>query len=350
MNRSAPLRMEDVARELGVHRTTVSLALRRDPRIPAATQEAVRAAAARLGYRPNPLVVALMQQQRGRKSQHGVTTLAYLTFDTPGEVWRRNPAYVEINAGAQTRAAELNFRLEEFSLTRGGMNPRRLRQILLARGIGGVLLSPPPGAESRVDFDLTDFAAIGIGLRIREPIVERVSTDHYQAMRLAVRMCRERGYRRLGLVVGDTASERIGHRWEAAFLMEHWLEGGRTTVPVLSGPINTAARATPPDFAAWLRRTKPDVVIATPSDRASEWLAELRAVRPQAGLVSLGLRDRRGRVAGIWQNHARVGAMAVELLVAKLQRNERGADHALDTHLIEGEWVDGATLPTRSAK
>lgn len=339
--------MEDVARALGVHRTTVSLALRRDPRIPAETQAAVRATAERLGYRPNPLVAALMQQQRGRKSQHGVTTLAYLTFDSAGEVWRRNPAYVEIYDGAKARAAELSFRLEEFSLTRGGMNPRRLRQILLARGIGGVLVSPPPGAGSRVDFDLTDFAAIGIGLRIREPILERVSTDHYQATRLAVQMCRARGYRRLGLVVGDTASERIGHRWEAAFLMEHWRGRGAANVPVLSGPINTAVQATPPGFTAWLRRHRPDAVLATPSDQADAWLKAIRAVAPQTALVSLGLRDRRGKIAGIWQNHARVGEMAAELLVAKLQRNERGADHAMDTHLVEGEWIDGATLPPR---
>ncbi len=339
--------MEDVARALGVHRTTVSLALRRDPRIPEATQAAVRAAAERLGYRPNPLVAALMQQQRGRRPKHGVTTLAYLTFDSETEVWRRNPAYVEIYDGAKARAAELNFRLEEFSLTRGRMNPRRLRQILLTRGIGGVLISPPPGAGSRVDFDVTDFAAIGIGLRIREPILERVSTDHYQATRLAVQMCRARGYRRVGLVVGDMASERIGHRWEAAFLMEHWREPGAANVPMLRGPINTAVQATPPGFAAWLRRYKPDAVLATPSDRADEWLKTIRAVSASTALVSLGLRDRRGKIAGIWQNHARVGEMATELLVAKLQRNERGADHAMDTHLVEGEWIDGASLPRK---
>ncbi len=347
MNRTVSPRMEDVARALGVHRTTVSLALRRDPRIPEETQVAVRAAAERLGYRPNPLVAALMQQQRGRKSKAGVTTLAYLTFDSDGEVWRRNPAYLEIYDGAQARAAELSFRLEEFSLTRGGMNANRLRQILLTRGIGGVLISPPPGAGSRVDFDVTDFAAIGIGLRIREPILERVSTDHYQATRLAVQMCRARGYRRLGLVVGDTASERIGHRWEAAFLMEHWRVSGGANVPVLSGPINTEEQATPPGFATWLRRYKPDVVLATPSDRAEEWLKAIRGGAPKTALVSLGLRDRRGKIAGIWQNHARVGEMAAELLVAKLQRNERGADHAMDTHLVEGEWIDGATLPPR---
>ena len=339
--------MEDVARALGVHRTTVSLALRRDPRIPKQTQETVIAAAERLGYRPNPLVSALMQLQRGRRKSHGVTTLAYLTYDSAREAWRRNPAYVEIFESALGRAASLGYRLEEFSLTKGGMNPSRVQRILLARGIRGVLLAPPPGSDSRVEINLKDFAAIGLGLRIREPFIERVSTDHYQAMRLTLRACREKGYRRPGLVVGETASERIGHRWEAAFLVENWMAADQEPIPILTGTINDGPRATPPKFSAWLKRHRPDVVITTPSDRAAEWIAAIRAVSAKIGFASLGLRDRSGKIAGVWQNHTRLGAIAVELLAAKLQRNEHGAEHATDTHLVEGEWVDGSSLPER---
>lgn len=339
--------MEDVALALGVHRTTVSLALRRDPRIPSATQEKIRAAAEKLGYRPNPLVAALMQQQRGRQTSRGVTTLAYLTYDNVKEEWRQNPAYVEIFDGALTRAGSLGYRLEEFSLTKGGMNPRRVQQILRTRGIRGVILAPPPGSDSRVEINLKDFAAIGLGLRIQEPFIERVSTDHYQAMRLTVRACRAKGYRRPGLVVGETASERIGHRWEAAFLVEGWMTARRKSVPILTGPINHGARATPPEFQNWLTQHRPDVVITTPSDRAAEWLAAIQATSPQTGFASLGLRDRSGKIAGVWQNHARLGAIAVELLAAKLQRNEHGAEHATDTHLVEGEWIDGASLPAK---
>ncbi len=53
--------LDDVARSAGVHRTTVSLALRNHPRIPQATRDRVKQIANDLGYRINPLVSALMQ-------------------------------------------------------------------------------------------------------------------------------------------------------------------------------------------------------------------------------------------------------------------------------------------------
>jgi DNA-binding LacI/PurR family transcriptional regulator len=339
--------MEDVARAAGVHRTTVSLALRRHPRIPAATRAAILNVARQMDYRPNPLVAALMQQHRGRNPAAGITSMAYLTFDTPAEKWRANASYLEIHAGAQTRAHELGFKLEEFPFYSRGMNPRRLRQILLTRSIRGIILSPPPGAQESVPFDISDFAVIGIGLRIHSPLVERVSTDHYQAMRLALTACHERGYTRPGLVLEPTASARIGHRWEAAFLMEHWLRDLPAKPLILNPAGPRDVGVAPRGFAGWLRRHKPDVIITTTSDQGDEWRRLLRHLAPKAALVSLGLRNRTGALAGIWQNHHRLGGMAVELLASKLQRNETGSDHATDAHLVEGSWIDGKTLPMR---
>ena len=51
---------DDVARAAGVHRTTVSLALKRHPRIPRETQERVRRIADALGYQPDPMLSSLV--------------------------------------------------------------------------------------------------------------------------------------------------------------------------------------------------------------------------------------------------------------------------------------------------
>ena len=49
-----------IAAKAGVSRTTVSFALRGHAKIPLATADRVRAAAAELGYRPNPRVAAII--------------------------------------------------------------------------------------------------------------------------------------------------------------------------------------------------------------------------------------------------------------------------------------------------
>ncbi len=71
--------MADVARAAGVHPATVSRALRDDPRITAPVRRKVRAAAARLGYRKNPLVAALMSARRARTAAGYQATLAFVT-------------------------------------------------------------------------------------------------------------------------------------------------------------------------------------------------------------------------------------------------------------------------------
>lgn len=48
--------MSDVASVAGVHKSTVSLALRNQPKLNAATRERIRKIAAELGYQPDPML------------------------------------------------------------------------------------------------------------------------------------------------------------------------------------------------------------------------------------------------------------------------------------------------------
>jgi hypothetical protein len=52
--------------------------------------------------------------------------------------------------------------------------------------------------------------------------------------------------------------------------------------------------------------------------------------------------------AGVDQDHARGGTAAIDLLVAKLNRNEIGPETAPSGILDEGIWHDGPSLPRRS--
>lgn len=335
--------MQDVADAMGVHRTTVSLALRSHPSIPPTTRERIRRAAEEMGYRPNPLVAALMSQQRRGKTPSGITTMALITADTAREHWRDILAYREMFAGAKAHADRFGFRLEEFSLTQGDMTGRRIREILTARGIQALLIPPLPGFEDEFPFSLDDFCVMGIGQHRLEPQIDVVDNDHHEAVRLILRKCRERGYRRPGLIVSSSMQRRTGYRWVAAFVLEHWLHSFEGEARILM--TERSGQLWPNNFDHWMKEGQPDVLIANFGNDIQGWKQHPR-LQDKIGLVSLGIREPSGELSGIDQNHTRTGGLAVELLIGKLQRNETGLNVRRELHLVQGVWHEGTSLPT----
>src|SRR6187402_3291661 len=135
-------RMKDVAALLGVHPTTVSLALRGHPSIPETTQLRVRRAAEKLGYRPNPLVSALMSHRRAPHLAFRHTTLAFVTSSFPPDEWRKSQTLRDLLGGASERARVRGYKVEEFALFADRMTPPRFNQVLRSRGILGLIIAP----------------------------------------------------------------------------------------------------------------------------------------------------------------------------------------------------------------
>lgn len=131
--------IRDVARALGVSHTTVSMALRNDPRILPATRQKVNQAAVRLGYRSDPIVSELMAQLRASRARSNEVPLAFLTAWPTRDGWRKVMDHVDFFKGALARATELGYGLDEFWLREPGMTPQRMTSILRTRGIRGSL-------------------------------------------------------------------------------------------------------------------------------------------------------------------------------------------------------------------
>ena len=70
--------LKDIANETGLSISTVSEALRNSPKVRPGTRKLVEEAAARLHYRPNPLVTALMSQVREAKQPTDSLVLALI--------------------------------------------------------------------------------------------------------------------------------------------------------------------------------------------------------------------------------------------------------------------------------
>ena len=64
--------MKDVAKEAGVHQTTVSLALRNHPSLPKSTRDRIQELAHSMGYRPDPAISAIAAQRWSCGTSHGI--------------------------------------------------------------------------------------------------------------------------------------------------------------------------------------------------------------------------------------------------------------------------------------
>jgi len=336
--------LQDVADAAGVHRSTVSLALRNHPRISPAVRERIRRLAERLGYRVNPLVAALMSSRRsGRAAKH--VALAYVTNYPTRYGWR--PPYhnrPDFFPGAAERAKDFGYRLEDFWLAEPGMTSERFGDILTARGIHGLILGRLPPGQSRLDLPWGRFSCVALGLTLRSPLLHHVTENHFDAVWQGMQRCLERGYRRVGFLFSEANdSPRVGDRWMGAFLSQQlrWPKVDQL-------PPCPAVPADESSFRKWFQKVRPDALVVTHARPVLGWLEGLGVEVPR----DLGLVDLEGQpsldCAGVRYDPATTGGLAVEMLLGLMHRNDTGVPGDQHEVLLNGEWHEGSTLPRRA--
>lgn len=341
---SPPVRltMRQLAATAGVSHVTVSRALRNDPSISRATTRRIQALARRLGYRPNPLVSALMTQLRASRPHPHQATIAYLNTWWPRSAWNSCDTKTSQFAGARERASELGYRLENFWLHEPGMTGRRLAQMFRARGIQGILIGPIENQARPLSFPWKDFTLAAIAYSLHEPDLHRACHAHFRGMYRCMDELIGRGFRRIGYVSSLDFEHRVNSLWGAAYyLQQHRLEPADRLEPLLF-----RNEAEPAGLKAWLEAARPDAIVnALPG--VYELLAGLGAPIP-GGLafvhLDLPTKLRSAGVSGIDQLSQRVGAVAVELVTSQLYTNVSGLPEHPTTQLIEGAWIEGRTI------
>ncbi len=335
--------LEDVAKRAGVHRTTVSLSLRDHPRIPAATRERVKAIATELGYRMNPLVSALMQSRRsGKPVKHAA--LAYVTNYPTRYGWRpEHHDRPNFFPGAAERAQDFGYKLEHFWLAEPGMTPRRFCDMLSARSINGLIIGRLPPGQSSLELEWNRFSCVALGMTLRSPILHHVTENHYDTVWQSMDRCRERGYKRIGIVFPDgNDSPRVGDRWLGAYFTQQLRFPLRDRLPLCSEkPTDESA------FRAWFLKNKPDAILVNNARLLIEWLEKLKVKVPgDVGIVSLEHR-RDFECTGMYYDPAKIGGLAIEMLIGLMHRNETGVPSVQHEVLLTGEWREHHLLPAR---
>jgi LacI family transcriptional regulator len=353
MKSKSPASLRQIAEQTGLSRMAVSMALRGKPGVAESTRKRVAKAAARLGYVPDPEVSKLLSRIRSRSIGEPKECLALLTSGEKRGSWRSFPTESKYVEGAERRSREYGYRLEEFWIDDPSMPPARLSKILWNRGIEGIVLAPiqgrlPEKNRSLTGFNFDPFCSVEISETVETPSLDRAIHDQYTSMRLCLAELASLGYGSVGLVLERALDLRANGRWTAAFLERQFSASGPAAPPPLV--LETASSS---KFSRWFSRHRPDAIVSV-DGFALSMLAEAGLSIPRdvayASLDLDGEAGGRGRFAGIDQNSHLVGAAAVDVLVAAIQRGQTGIPRHPIRLEIEGTWIGGASAPGKRRK
>jgi LacI family transcriptional regulator len=339
----ARITLRDVALRSNVHVSTVSLALRNSPRLPEETRTRVQAIAKEMGYAHDPLLDALLAYRDSSRRQSHPAVLAYVTS------WPvaldKSPHHRFYWHGAQRRATELGFRLEQFSLAEPGMTDVRLGNILLARGIHGVVLSSFSEGSAEVRFDWPQFCAVRIELQPVWPPLNTTAVDHVRAIQEAVRQVLRLGYRRPGFILGHNWSELVEDHWKMGFLWAQQALPRADRLPIFLFKSDWKDVPRQFRFKEWFAGNSPDVLIG-PFKQIELRLGDIGLGVPgDIAVVDPFLETAHPFYSGILHDFEEVGARAIENLVMAVTQNRRGIPPIVDRSYVDGSWRGGPSCP-----
>jgi DNA-binding LacI/PurR family transcriptional regulator len=335
--------MKSIAAQAGVTQATVSMSLANNPRIPAATRERIQAIARKLGYHPNPYVSTLMRIRRQGKPLKDKPALALVCGLRTADGWRNHSAATirQMRDGAFERATMRGYRAQEFWLHRDDMSNERFSEMLHARGIQGMLISPLADGDPTPALHWNYFASVSLSVPLPSLTITTVCNDHYFSSLTTVRECHRRGYRRPGIVLRRSHQHRFQGRWLAGFM----IAGEMLPDVKLCEPLYVDDWKDEQFILRWVKREKPDVLI-TPASDALPGILERAGWRiPQdIGFAMLACPQRGDFYSGVYQNGHMIGALAIDALTSLVERHERGLPEQATTLMVEGQWNEGKTL------
>lgn len=334
--------MAEIARAAGVGKATVSLALRNDPRLRQDTRRKIQAVAKKMGYQSNAVVSNLMAQLRVSKNPKYQATLALINVSPTRNFLHTNPTFTAINEGILSRCHDMGYGSNEFWLCEPSIDSSRLKQILHARNIRGVLiagmadnLNLPPEFDSAWE----DISCVTVGIRPGSPPFHFACNDQFSTAQRTAEQLIRLGYTKPGLVIASYIEKVIDNRFTAGFYAGNHFSGTNQRLPVLDyHPEGQKS------FLSWLKKHKPDVIVTTHA-AVRGWVESCGMKCPKdIGLAHLDINKGMEDWSGMDQKSDLVGGSAVDLLVGLLHRNECGPPQSPMCVMVESQWVAGTTL------
>jgi len=344
----APPTQAQLASELGLSQSTVTLALQAKGRVSPQTRQRVLEHARNRGYLRNNAASRLANQRYQRHTQP--FNLAYLTVDPNSTEDHVLPTHT------RERAHHFGYGFEFLNLNEL-KSLDSLPRILRARGVAGVILATQ-GSEGRYLqhplWQQLELPAVALYTGSSWLPFHRVSSDAHREAFHATRTAIERGYERIGLLLPQRSDSAIGDRLKLS---------GYLTALYLHPPKESPFRPIPPlhydlhrplekpnAIGSWVRRHRLDCVVSYGGIH-DETLTHARLRIPeQIALACTFVQDEFRHVTGYRNPAPQIARSAVRLLDSFI-RHPADHEHATNhrTLLVKQRWHEGVTLPHKSA-
>lgn len=351
MNQNFRVTQADIARKVGCSQVTVSRALNDDHRVAEELKNTIKQTADQLGYRPDPMLRALVTSRRYLNAKSANASIAFVYVGRKPD--RATPfSNFEYYKGVKDKSEALGFNLEALKFDSGEISPERFASILRHRGVKGVVFALSSGhwIFTQPIFDLPEFAYVSLGYNFAHTPVNCIMPDNYHSITVAFRTALDRGYKRIGLAVSKTQNERIDYAFTDSFrriALDNGIDPD-AMIHLFRHETDEERASIDKKMTAWMETAKPDVVIGELGTRPHlEKILDRsdKKLGKDLPFICLDIRARiNGDDSGLIGNRELMGQRAVENIASQITRNHAGLPRTYERLLVQSTWHDGDTF------
>lgn len=341
--------MKDIAQKANVHQSTVSLALRNDPRLSQETCRKIRLIAEELGYKPDPALRSLVAYRHMKSPKPAAHTIGLILDLHSRELYAENESYVTLLESAKIRASEMGYTVDVFWYGMDYHNSQSLDRVLKARGIQGVILGAFFHPETRIDIDWNDYSVVKINLLPLEVKADAILSNQMFSVRVAMEKLCQAGFKRIGMAVNDLDDEQNLNMFTAGYFTSQ-----RTfNIPLEDciEPLIFTRKAASEIFEElknWILRERLDAFLCNWNNVHQACLKAYAENGHICRFVPLDMDSTTTQYSGINTHHKKIGANSVDMLVYKLTSFIRGFAHPPMLSLVDPEWIESEQIPLSS--
>lgn len=334
--------LRQIAQRVGCSRSTVSYALKNNPNISREMRDKVMNVARELGWKPDAELARQMALVRHTVIKEDLPNLAIIMNKGRAALEYEHSPKAHL-IGAREYARSLGYHVDVFNLVEEPMKAERLKDILVARGVQGIIFIATVNPElDRTYFEIgRTFACAVAGIRYPEIPFHVALNDFLGDCHLCIMKLCEQGYRRPGIILPGGLERAHSYAYTGGVSSGLMFLEQADRLPILVvGEENFFPPETFGEIRSFIDRHRPDCLVTTDYSaipRLSRELADGGTALPVFALDWFPECDVEG---GVYCRQEQVGEAAVDIVVGQLYRGESGVPDIQRCTNIEGEWVD----------